>query len=166
MSTIRDYSDGQWRSIAAAPAAAGLLITLADASGPIGVVKEGMAVTRAVTDAGSGDVPEVVASLVAEVRNGTIKPELPSLPYTDRDKAKAVLLETIKAAVAAVEATSPTEVAPFKAWLVATATSVARASKEGGFLGIGGTLVSPEEQAALTELATALGVSVPAAPTT
>ena len=165
MSTIRDYSDGQWRSIVAAPTAAGLLITLADASGPIGVVKEGMAVTRAMTD-GSGDVPEVVASLVAELRSGKVKPELPTLPYTDRNKAKAVLLDTINSAIAAIEATSPGEVQPFKTWLAAIAISVARASKEGGFLGVGGTLVSPEEQAALDELAAALGVPAPAAPTT
>jgi hypothetical protein len=166
VSTKRDYSDAQWTTIAAAPAAAGLLITIADASGPLGVVKEGMAVTRAVTDTTTSDLPEVVTSLVADVRSGAIKPALPKLPYTDREQVRAVLMETIKAAVVAVEAASPTEVPAFKTWLVATATRVAQASKEGGFLGIGGTLVSPEEQAALDELAAALGVTAPPASTT
>jgi hypothetical protein len=166
VSTKRDYSDAQWTTIAAAPAAAGLLITLADASGPLGVVKEGMAVTRAVTDTASGDLPEVVTSLVAEVRSGALRPELPKLPYTDRDQAKAVLMESIKAAVAAVEATAPTEASAYKTWLVGTALRVAQASKEGGFLGMGGTLVSPEEQSALNELAAALGVPAPTASTT
>jgi hypothetical protein len=32
------------------------------------------------------------------------------------------------------------------------ATKVAEATKEGGFLGMGGTLVSPEEQVALDEI--------------
>jgi hypothetical protein len=166
VSTMRDYSDAQWKSIAGAPAAAALLITLADASGPIGVLKEGMAVTRALTDATGDDVPEVITSLVAEFRSGAIRPQLPTLPYTDRDQAKAVLLESVKAAVAAVESVAPAEVQAYKRWIVTTATRVAAASKEGGFLGIGGTLISAEEQAALTDLATALGVAIPASPTT
>jgi len=37
------------------------------------------------------------------------------------------------------------------------ALAVAEATKEGGFLGIGGKLVSPEEQAALAEIKTAVG---------
>ncbi len=166
MSTKRDYTDSEWKAIASAPAAAGLLITLSDASGPIGVVKEGMAVTRAVTDASGTDLPEVVSALVEEVRSGALRPELPSLPLTDAAQAKAVLMEAIKAAVAAVDAKSPTEVVAFKTWLVATATKVAQASKEGGFLGFGGTQVSAAEQAALNELAGALGVAPPAASTT
>jgi hypothetical protein len=161
LSTNRDYSASEWNSIVTAPAAAGLLVTLADASGPIGVVKEGMAVTRAVTDATATDAPEVVTSIVAEVRAGSIRPELPKLPLTDKEQAKTVLLEAIKAGVTAVEARSPTEVHGYKTWLVATAIRVAQASKEGGFLGFGGTLVSAEEQAALTALAAALGVPVP-----
>jgi hypothetical protein len=166
VSTMRDYSDAQWQAVAAAPAAAALLITLADASGPIGVLKESLAVTRALTDASGDDIPEVITSLVAEFRSGAIRPQMPTLPYTDRDQAKAVLLESVKAAVTAVESVAPTEVEAYKRWIVAAATRVANAAKEGGFLGIGGTLISAEEQAALTELATALGVSVPARPTT
>ena len=162
MSTNHDYAASEWQSIVTAPAAAGLLVTLADASGPIGVVKEGMAVTRAVTDTTATDVPEVVASIVSEVRSGSIRPELPKLPLTDKEQAKAVLLEAITAGVTAVEAKSPTEAHGYKTWLVATATRVAQASKEGGFLGFGGTLVSAEEQAALTALAAALGVPAPA----
>jgi hypothetical protein len=161
LSTNRDYSASEWNSIVTAPAAAGLLVTLADASGPIGVVKEGMAVTRAVTDATATDAPEVVTSIVAEVRAGSIRPELPKLPLTDKEQARTVLLEAIKAGVTAVEARSPTEAHGYKTWLVATAIRVAQASKEGGFLGFGGTLVSAEEQAALTELAAALGVPAP-----
>jgi hypothetical protein len=38
---------------------------------------------------------------------------------------------------------------------------VAHASKEGGVLGVGGTLVSAEEQAALEQLAAMLNVSAP-----
>lgn len=161
MSTIRDYSAEEWKTIVAAPTAAGLLITLSDASGPLGIMKESLAMTRAVTDATDGSLPEVVQSIVAEVRSGAVRPQPPSLPMTDRAKAKTTLMDAISAAVAAVEAKAPTEVAAFKTWLVATAVRVAQASKEGGFLGFGGTLVSPEERAAIDELAAALGVTAP-----
>jgi hypothetical protein len=43
--------------------------------------------------------------------------------------------------------------------LVSLARKTAEASKEGGFLGIGGTVVSEEENSAVNELASALSVS-------
>jgi hypothetical protein len=44
------------------------------------------------------------------------------------------------------------------------AEKVSQASKEGGFLGIGGTVVSREEQEGLKQLADALGVPARPAP--
>ena len=51
---------------------------------------------------------------------------------------------------------SPAEAAAYKATILAVAKAAAEASKEGGFLGIGGTLVSKDEQAALDQLGAAL----------
>jgi hypothetical protein len=48
----------------------------------------------------------------------------------------------------------------FKRWLTGLAGRVAEASKEGGFLGIGGTPVSDNETTALSDIGRALGVSV------
>ena len=158
MSTVKDYLPEEWTAIAGAPAAAGLLISLADPSGLIGSAKEGMAVARAITEGIDDSSPEVLRSLADEVKAGHLRPELPSLPFTDRDKARAVLMERIKAAVAAVEAKSPSEVVGVKTWIVATATRVAQASREGGFLGFGGVAVSDDERAAIDALALTLGV--------
>ncbi len=72
------------------------------------------------------------------------------------------LISTLQNAITAVAAKSPAEAEAYKAWLVSVATKVAHASKEGGFLGIGGTEVSTEEQEALKQLASALGTTVPA----
>jgi hypothetical protein len=60
----------------------------------------------------------------------------------------------------AVQTKSPAEVGSYKTWLASVAEKVSKASKEGGFLGVGGTLVSREEQEALTQLADVLGTSV------
>lgn len=44
-----------------------------------------------------------------------------------------------------------------KDWLTTLAQKASEASKEGGFLGFGGKLVSEEEAAAVKELSSALG---------
>jgi hypothetical protein len=160
---VSDYTAEEWKTLVTAPTAAGLLISLSDASGPIGLAKESMAVVRAIMDA-AGDGPAVVKAMAEQLKAG-VRPSMPSVPHSDRAQAKAVVLETVKAGVAIVAAKSPTEEVAFKQWIVQTATKVAQASKEGTILGFGGTLVSPEEQAALNELAAALGVPAPTATT-
>jgi hypothetical protein len=159
MSTKSDYSAEEWKAISGAPVAAGLFITLSDASGPVGIAKEAMAVGKAITDSAAGEAPEVVKSLAESVKSGGGRPELPSVPTGDRAKAKDALLGTIRAAVGTVEKKSPAEAEGFKTWLASVAGKVSQASKEGGFLGIGGTPVSSDEQHALTQLAEVLGVS-------
>jgi len=72
---------------------------------------------------------------------------------------KAQLLDDLKSAVAAVDATaSPQESDDFRRWLYSTGEAVANAAKEGGFLGIGGKLVSPAEEAVLVEIKAVLGL--------
>ncbi len=63
MSTKNDYSAEEWKAITGAPVAAGLYITLADASGPVGIAKEAMAVGKAITESAGADAPEVVKAL-------------------------------------------------------------------------------------------------------
>lgn len=159
MSKKQDYTEAEWKTIAAAPVAAGLFITMSDPSGPVGVAKEAMAVGKAITDAASGETPEVVKAIAESTKAAGGRPELPDFPKGDRNSAKEALTGVIKTAVGAVQTKSPAEADSYKAWLGSVAMKVAQASKEGGFLGIGGTLVSKEEQDALTQLAGVLGVS-------
>jgi hypothetical protein len=159
MSQKHDYSEAEWKAISAAPVAAGLFITLSDASGPVGIAKEAMAVGKAITDSASGDAPEIVKSLAESVKSGGGRPELPDVPHGDRARTKEALIGVIMSAVGALKTKSPAEVDSYKRWLAAVATKVAQASKEGGFLGFGGTLVSGEEQEALRQLSDILGGS-------
>ena len=84
---------------------------------------------------------------------------MPELPR-DQGAARTALLDGCKQAAAAVAQKSPAEAEEYKRWLVSLAQKTAEAAKEGGFLGIGGTRVSEAESTAVTELASALGVSV------
>jgi ABC-type glycerol-3-phosphate transport system substrate-binding protein len=155
MATQQDFTPDDWKRICAAPYLAGLAVTFADMSGPVGVAKEAAAVGRAILESASNGPTEIVKGIAEAYRSGT-RPEMPAVP-ADRTQARAAFIDGAKAAVAAVAAKSPAEAESFKTWLVGTARAVAEASKEGGFLGIGGTRVSDAEQAALDELARALG---------
>ena len=58
-----------------------------------------------------------------------------------------------------VDAKAPDDAAAFKGWLREISQHVAEAAKEGGFLGIGGVLVSEAEKATLTEISSTLGLT-------
>jgi hypothetical protein len=69
---------------------------------------------------------------------------------------KANCIETLRQAGAVLDAKAPGDAAAFKGWLREISQHVAEASKEGGFLGIGGVPVSEAEKATLTEISSAL----------
>ena len=58
---------------------------------------------------------------------------------------------------------SPEEAAEYRQWALSVAEAVAKASKEGGFLGFGGTRVSEGEKQAISDIANALGAENPVA---
>ncbi len=62
---------------------------------------------------------------------------------------------TINALLA--EKSTPHERAEYKAWAMSVAENVAKAAKEGGFIGIGGERISVGEKELLAEVAEALG---------
>ena len=70
----------------------------------------------------------------------------------DKDK----LLALVKAAAQTVATRSPGEAAAYKATVLKVAQATAEAAKDGGFLGIGGKLISEDEQGALDALKAAL----------
>lgn len=159
MSNQNDYSAEEWLTVSSAPIMAGLLVSLSDVSGPIGMAKEALAVVRAVTESASGGANELLSSIAASWKAQVTKPQLPELPRDSQDSARNAALEHCKEAAAIVSQKSPSEADEYKKWLVSLARKTAEAAKEGGFLGIGGTLVSDAEANAVTTLAKALGAS-------
>jgi len=124
-----------------------------------------VAVAKAMGGSSRSEAPAVVGSLAESARTWGGRPALPDVPRGSREQAKNALIGAINAAVEAVETKSPSEAQSYKTWLASVAVRVAHASKEGGFLGIGGTPVSAEEQAAVDQLAAMLNVSAPQMPT-
>ena len=158
MSKQTDYTPEEWKTISAAPVMAGLLVSVSDMSGPIGIAKEAIAVVRGVTETAAGTSNELIKAVAEGIKARGGKPDMPDLP-NDRAGVRAALINGCQQAATVVAQKSPSVAEEYKRWLVSLARKTAEASKEGGFLGIGGTLVSEEEAAAAAELAAALGVS-------
>jgi hypothetical protein len=158
MSKSTDYTAEEWKVISSAPMLAGLLVSVADIGGPIGMVKEAMAVVKAVTETATSTSNELIRAVAEAIKARDGRPDTSEL-RTDPANARAILIARCKRAAALVGQRSPAEAEEYKRWLVSLARRTAEAAKEGGFLGIGGTVVSEAENAALREMAVALGVN-------
>jgi hypothetical protein len=119
----------------------------------------GSALATAKTDAGSTAlIKAVVADFEtsegrSQARDGLKEKFGRSKPA----EIKAMCLTTLREVGALISTKAPEDAAAFKGWLRRISQEVAEASKEGGFLGIGGERVSEAEKATLTEIASALG---------
>lgn len=166
MTTKTDYTDEEWNTIVQSPMAAAMVVILASPSGPIGLTQETFAVSKALADSAAAAASNgLIASLAAQLQDSEGRKEFqPHKPEKGEDlaKFKAGSIETLTKLNAILDAKStPEEATGFKQWLVLTTTKVAGAAKEGGFLGIGGTMVTPEETAAIAEVAATLGINPP-----
>jgi hypothetical protein len=145
------FTDEEWMKVRRTPLAAVSYVMKSSPSGLVGRVKELTAAGDAMTTA----LKDVSAASLLNVAFGNIGPSLESDPEVDA-KSRVDVLNLLRDAAAAVRAKAPGEATAFGETLVVVATKVAEATKEGGFLGIGGTLVSPEEQVALNEIRSAV----------
>lgn len=76
------------------------------------------------------------------------------------DKLRQQLIEDSGQVAKILEAkAAPQEAREYKEWAMSIAANVAKAAKEGGFLGLGGTLISEGEIQAFAQIADALGTN-------
>jgi hypothetical protein len=137
------FNAEEWSKVAEAPALVALRVIAADRGGTI---RESLSLGRAYAAArsdGSGLLQEIVSTAPQVNPSGLKDPG--ALPQ----RAESALREAL--AVLEQKAT-PEEVEAYRDFLLKVAETVARAHKEGGFLGIGGKEVSESEQAALDEI--------------
>jgi len=149
--TIGAYGEN-WSKVASAPVAAMVMVATADLSGPIGAIQEVQAASKALLAAAARAAPD---SVLAAALGGGLNVEMLK-GVKELAPTKDKLIEIIKAGTAAVAAKSPSEVRAYKDAILSVAKATAEAAKDGGFLGIGGTTVSKDEQASLDAIAAAL----------
>ena len=151
-STKSKFSKEQWADVRLGAAAAAARVMGASPSGLLGTAKEALALREAVSASKKEAAPTSMLSLAFERSLG--EDEIKSLPEDG-----PALVNVARRAVQAVAANSPSDANAYGRLLVDVATRVAEASKEGGFLGFGGTRVSEQEHAAIVEIGAAVGQS-------
>ena len=152
MTEKAEFNAEEWSTILEGPATAGLIVVAADKGGSI---RESIGIAKAYAEAakeseGPGLVKEIVSA----------RPEVARERYKTAEELRTAGMERVREAVKVLEGKAePDEVEAYKRFILKVAETAAKAHKEGGFLGIGGTEVSEKEQGALDELASALGLS-------
>ena len=158
MSTKADFSADEWDLLRSSPMMAGFLVVMASPSGPIGLVQESSAMTKLVLEAATSAETPLLRSLSEDLKSSMTIPRVPAgaTPASVQAAATEILRRTSDLLE---KKATPEEAAESKRWLTKVAQATAEATKEGGFLGFGGTLVSEEEKAAVASVASTLGVS-------
>ena len=147
MTTKAAFNAEDWSVVTNAPFLTAMLVIAADRGG---TVRESMAISRAYAAArqeqDGGELLQAVLSTPPAIDPATA----PRTPEDLRREAPA----TLRRAVGILERdATEDEVVAYKRFVFSLADTVARAHREGGFLGLGGTEVSEHEQAALDEIA-------------
>jgi hypothetical protein len=141
-----------WTSVSLAPVAATMLVAGSDLSGPLGAMKEVKAAGVVLLAASKAAAP---ASVISAAFGGGLSADMVG-KLQELSPTRGRLMDTIVAGERAVAANSPGDVVAYTDTILKTAQATAEAAKDGGFLGIGGTLVSVDEQVALDAIKTAL----------
>jgi hypothetical protein len=140
------FNAEEWTTIVNAPALVAMLVIAADRGG---TVRESLAAQRAYQAAVAANPGELLRAVLT-----TPAAVDPSQRPTSPEDLRRVAPDTLRRAVALLEDKAlDEEVVEYKRFVFTLADTVARAHREGGFLGIGGTQVSEHEQAALDEIA-------------
>lgn len=161
MADKSNFTAEEWAALLQAPAMAGLAIIAADPSGPFGAIKESFATGKALAEVkaqggANALIDAIVQDLATPEGREIAKPS--GLLGSSLEEAQANALRVCRSAADIATAKAPAEAEAFKQWLFSISQRVAEASKEGGFLGFGGTLVSEQEQATLQAISGALGL--------
>jgi hypothetical protein len=145
MTAKAEFNAEEWSVVAGAPLLGAMMVIAAERGGS---VRESVAVARQYAEARERYDGELMSALLATPPATAVKrPD-------SADDLRAQATETLRAAVAILERVgTEDEVVEYKRFVFSLAESVARAHKEGGFLGVGGQEVSGREQAALDEIA-------------
>ena len=164
VATKAQFTPEEWNQILQSPMMAGIAISAAEPSGLLGLLKESMASGRALLEAKSDPTAdELIKAVVADfetpegrtkIRDSSRSMFAGSKPAEIKTKA----IESLRQVSTLLDAKAPNDAVAFKTWLRHIAQSVAEAATEGGFLGIGGIVVSEAEKATLAELSTALSL--------
>ncbi|HYI99074.1 MAG TPA: hypothetical protein VEX36_05265 [Thermoleophilaceae bacterium] len=150
MTKKADFNAEEWSTLVEAPVLAGMRVVTA---GRGGTIRETMAMGKiyAAARQQQGE-SELLDDLISS------PPAMDPKRVGSTGDVKGAAEERLREAVGILEAKATVEEREaYKSFVVTLAEAVANAHKEGGFMGVGGTQVSEDEQKALDEIAATLG---------
>ena len=153
------FSADEWNDLTNAPIAAGLYLSSGEPH-PFHMLEDLKAMSKEVRNAAEEFHSNPLIKQILEEKLGTERYDIiPPRGQAIQDKPLTPndLLETIRRARAAVDRMPGQDADEYRLWVITIAQKVAEASKEGGFLGIGGKRVTADETVALKEIAEAIG---------
>lgn len=148
------FTDAEWKNIRLGPTAVAFYVVSSSPSSTTGISKEVVAAGQAMT----AIVKDALPTSLVDVAYGSFDDALEAGsddPFAGSDPRGAAL-GVIRNAAAAVKAKSPADGRSFGEALIQLSQKVAESSKEGGFLGIGGTRVSKDEERAIADITDAV----------
>ncbi|MDP8942720.1 MAG: hypothetical protein M3N16_01145 [Actinomycetota bacterium] len=150
MTSKADFNAEEWSLVLEGPPTAGMVVMGAERGGAI---RETVSMAQAYVEARQREGPsELLDAIVAE------QPRVDTARYRSVEELRGEGLQRLREAVELLEQkASPEELDDYRRFVLTVAERVARAHKEGGFLGVGGQRVSDSEQAALDEVAATIG---------
>jgi len=145
------FTEDEWKQIRLAPAAATFYIASASPSGSGGLAQEVAAAREAIRES----VKHALPTSLVDIAFGGFESDLGLEKGGEFDERspRPPMLASLSSAMQAVKARRPVDAQAFRDAMLTMSRKVAEASKEGSFLGMGGTLVTPEEEQALADIA-------------
>lgn len=146
------FDESEWLKVRSGPLHALYHVATASPSGPVGLTKEFTAAADSVAEATkTASATSLIGTVFA---SGLAQDQLLQLAK-DRPETRA-LLDGLHESIAIVARKSPTDAEAYREIVLNAARRAAEATKEGGFLGVGGTKVSEAEHKALEDIRSAL----------
>jgi hypothetical protein len=158
------FTDDEWTLLRVAPSFVAVGVVAADPSGLFASITEALAGAHAVTETLNANRSVELFSALAADHTAPKLPDVDELLGSGSDQMqmanfKAAALERVKDAVDLLNRKAAVlEVDAYRRLLLQVADNAANASKEGGFLGIGGVRVSAKERAFIDLVRKAAGI--------
>jgi hypothetical protein len=165
MADKSSFTSDEWKTLLESVMAAGLAVTAAEPHGLWGLLEESFAsgkmLAKAKMDTAANPLVKAVVDdfATSEGRSTSRDGLQQQLSGKKPAELKTACIEILGKVDGILSAKAPADAAAFKTWLRQISQSVAEAATEGGFLGIGGVLVSDAEKATLAEISSALKLS-------
>ena len=154
MANKSNFTVEEWDLFRKIPMLTGLVVMSASPSGPVGFFKESAAAAQMLRTGLDSAHTELMQVLAEDLKTNMTVHKLES---DDQDSIRQAGLAACRQLSSILRSKSSEEEATeFKGWLTSIAAKVAEAAREGGFLGFGGTQITPEETAALEQIEIAL----------